>query len=598
METRQIHVRDLSTVTGIQQIEHEVQSIYFLGLEDFEGDLYISIESDDYSNEAIPLTNNTFIIGQPMTLYNTTYTCQIYGVLNDGEKIQLSKRFRLIVDKSNDIQGDSEEYPIDPNFTNGIIEFMNEQKEQVQSEIEATGDAVIASIPSDYTALSDIQISEADADSKVIIPCDDTYTMDVGGFTFKMGKMQFYMDGKPPYANTRINIYINGASASSNPTYASKPAWYHDPIDKFVIGHRYKFRHYLVQGSQDRGELADTINHSFVLRDKSDNAVTIGGTDETVKTGVWICTFVPEMVCINVKQFTFDNAILYFEIIDLTLQEQRKAEGYQLPIFELKNKTYTIGHSSGGNSSASDPNIPENSIEGLVQFARQGYWGVSCDIQLTSDGEWILMHDIEDGVARTTTGTGMVKDLTLAQIKELYMKKGDVVTNYRVPTVKEWLTVGRMYGVYLSLQIEEVDNVTESAIHDLVDMVKDLGMISQVMLCSFAVTHLQMVKAYDSRIFTSLLYRNWIGLNTNQLPAYIASLAKYGNVGVSVNQDATNFTAENIREYQRLGVKVGAWTAYPSTRARTIELLPYGFDFWSAEVCPNVLDLIYTEVTE
>ena len=154
METRQIHVRDLSTVTGIMQMEHCVQSIYFLGLEDFDGDVYISIESDDYSNEAIPLTNNTFIIGQPMTLYNTTYTCQIYGVLNDGEKIQLSKRFRLIVDKSNDIQGDSEEYPVDPNFTNGIIEFMNEQKEQAQSEIEATGEAVIASIPSDYTALN------------------------------------------------------------------------------------------------------------------------------------------------------------------------------------------------------------------------------------------------------------------------------------------------------------------------------------------------------------------------------------------------------------------------------------------------------------
>lgn len=154
METRQIHTRDLSTVTGIQQFEHAVQSIYFLGLEDFEGNIYISIESDDYSNEAIPLTNNTFIIGQPMTLYNTTYICQIYGVLNNGEKIQLSKRFRLIIDKSNNIQGDSEEYPIDPNFTNGIIEFMNEQKEQAQSEIEATGDAVIESIPSDYTALN------------------------------------------------------------------------------------------------------------------------------------------------------------------------------------------------------------------------------------------------------------------------------------------------------------------------------------------------------------------------------------------------------------------------------------------------------------
>ena len=161
METRQIHVRDLSTVTGIQQFEHEVQSIYFLGLEDFVGTIYLSIESEEYSNEAIPLTSNTFIIGQPMTKFNTTFTCQIYGVLNDGEKIQLSKRFRLIVDKSNTIQGESSEYPIDPNFENSIIEFVTEQKSELntytdaqKSEIEATGEAVIATIPSDYSTLT------------------------------------------------------------------------------------------------------------------------------------------------------------------------------------------------------------------------------------------------------------------------------------------------------------------------------------------------------------------------------------------------------------------------------------------------------------
>ena len=161
METRQIHVKNLSTVTGIQQFEHEVQSIYFLGLEDFVGTIYLSMESDEYSNEAVPLTSNTFIIGQPMTIYNTTYTCQIYGVLDDGEKIQLSKRFRLIVDKSNTIQGESSEYPIDPNFKNSIIEFVNEQKsgldtytDDKKSEIEATGESVIESIPSDYSTLS------------------------------------------------------------------------------------------------------------------------------------------------------------------------------------------------------------------------------------------------------------------------------------------------------------------------------------------------------------------------------------------------------------------------------------------------------------
>lgn len=150
METRQIHVRDLSTVTGIQQYEHCVQSIFFLGLEDFEGTIYLSIESDKFS-EDVALTNNTFIIGQPMTKFNVTYTCQIYGIVGTGEKIQLSKQFRMVIYKSNNISGEAGEYPIDPNLVNGIDEYVTQKESQIDDYVEQ----VIESIPSDYTELND-----------------------------------------------------------------------------------------------------------------------------------------------------------------------------------------------------------------------------------------------------------------------------------------------------------------------------------------------------------------------------------------------------------------------------------------------------------
>ena len=150
METRQMHVRDLSTVTGIQQYEHCVQSIFFLGLEDFVGTIYLSLESDKFS-ENVALTNNTFIIGQPMTKFNVTYTCQIYGIVGTGEKIQLSKQFRMVVYKSNNISGEAGEYPIDPNLVNGIDQYVTEKESQIDDYVEQ----VIESIPSDYTELSD-----------------------------------------------------------------------------------------------------------------------------------------------------------------------------------------------------------------------------------------------------------------------------------------------------------------------------------------------------------------------------------------------------------------------------------------------------------
>ena len=42
---------------------------------------------------------------------------------------------------------------------------------------------------------------------------------------------------------------------------------------------------------------------------------------------------------------------------------------------------------------------------------------IELDLQMTKDGQLIAMHD--EKVDRTTDGTGFVKDMTLAEIKEL-----------------------------------------------------------------------------------------------------------------------------------------------------------------------------------
>ncbi len=87
-------------------------------------------------------------------------------------------------------------------------------------------------------------------------------------------------------------------------------------------------------------------------------------------------------------------------------------------------------------------NSPENSIIAIENTIAMGADMVEIDIQVTKDGELILLHD--KTLERTTNGKGKVLDFTLAQIKQLYLKSGiGQVTNHRVPTLEEALLIAK-----------------------------------------------------------------------------------------------------------------------------------------------------------
>jgi glycerophosphoryl diester phosphodiesterase len=78
----------------------------------------------------------------------------------------------------------------------------------------------------------------------------------------------------------------------------------------------------------------------------------------------------------------------------------------------------------------------DNCIEGIESCIRMGVDIVEIDVAKTKDGHLILMHDRT--VDRTTNGKGLVRDLTLKEIKQLNLKNGlGRVTQFNVPTLEE-----------------------------------------------------------------------------------------------------------------------------------------------------------------
>ena len=62
----------------------------------------------------------------------------------------------------------------------------------------------------------------------------------------------------------------------------------------------------------------------------------------------------------------------------------------------------------------------DNAAGGFRQSLAWGITGYETDVRATRDGALVIMHD--DDVARTTTGTGKVSDMTCAAFKALALK--------------------------------------------------------------------------------------------------------------------------------------------------------------------------------
>lgn len=87
-------------------------------------------------------------------------------------------------------------------------------------------------------------------------------------------------------------------------------------------------------------------------------------------------------------------------------------------------------------------NAPENSLKSLRDAIEMGVDIVEADVKMTKDGHLVMMHD--GTIDRTTTGTGAVRDYTLKELKQFYLKgPSGETTTYRIPTLDEFLAAAK-----------------------------------------------------------------------------------------------------------------------------------------------------------
>ncbi len=84
-------------------------------------------------------------------------------------------------------------------------------------------------------------------------------------------------------------------------------------------------------------------------------------------------------------------------------------------------------------------NAPENTIPAFESAVKLGAQQIEFDVQLSKDGQLVIMHD--PTVDRTTNGTGAVSDLTFEELRALDAGSwfGPAFAGTQIPTLRETL---------------------------------------------------------------------------------------------------------------------------------------------------------------
>jgi glycerophosphoryl diester phosphodiesterase len=137
---------------------------------------------------------------------------------------------------------------------------------------------------------------------------------------------------------------------------------------------------------------------------------------------------------------------------------------------------------------------------------------IEFDIRLSSDGHLIVIHDKK--VDRTTDGTGLVREMTLGQLKKLDAGKGE-----KIPTFEEVIDFGKGKTRFV---VELKEGGTEEKI---VNLIRENDLFQDVVIVSYHSKLVKNVKALEPRVSTgliSLLPFNAVGNGKESLVNIIA----------------------------------------------------------------------------
>jgi glycerophosphoryl diester phosphodiesterase len=209
---------------------------------------------------------------------------------------------------------------------------------------------------------------------------------------------------------------------------------------------------------------------------------------------------------------------------------------------------------------------PENTLVAFREALSVGADLVEMDVQLTKDGQVVVLHDVT--VNRTTDGNGSVRDMTLAEVKKLdagFAAKFDgQFRGERIPTLREALELLRgKKKVLVEIKRESVTADEDDGVEaKVVAEIQRLRMDKEVALISFERRSLLRCRKLAPEIRRgAIFYRE-------EIPHMMAA-AKEVESELLLPEKGT-LTPALFEEAEHAGIKVATWVVDDAVELRAL----------------------------
>lgn len=222
----------------------------------------------------------------------------------------------------------------------------------------------------------------------------------------------------------------------------------------------------------------------------------------------------------------------------------------------------------------------ENTNSAFVAAANRSYFGIECDIHVTSDKKFVVIHDettarvSKENINVETSDFETVRKIVLnnkdktGNINEMQATRGDLI----IPTLSEYISICKKYGKKCILELK--NRFEPEDIKKVADEINSLGYLDGVIFISFSLDNMINLR--------KLLPNQPLQFLTGKYNEEILNALNEYNLDLDIAYNA--LTKEIVEELHGNGHLINCWTC--DDKDRVLELLDMGVDF----ITTNILE--------